>query len=124
MGTKNFALEEFACQCPCRSNHTKLDLLYSLQHVRDIFEEAMVISSGYRCAKHNKEEGGSEDSSHIKGLAADIVIPTPTYAFALMRAIMVTNRFNRVGFGKLPSGTLVLHLDIDKDKVQDVLWGY
>lgn len=30
------------------------------------------INSGFRCAEHNKNVGGSPGSQHIKGLASDI----------------------------------------------------
>mgnify|MGYP002700500222 FL=1 len=119
----NFSLSEFACACGCPENHTKLGLLTALQEVRDIFGRGIKIASGYRCEFHNKGVGGSPKSSHILGLAADIVIPDSVYAFQLMKAIFDSGRFQRVGYGKM-SGTLVLHVDVDLDKPQEVLWGY
>ena len=122
--TKNFSAEEFKCRCGCLVNSTEIELLYALQAVRDITEESIKISSGYRCASHNKAVGGSEKSSHLRGLACDISVPSSAYAFKIMRAIIVSNRFKRIGYGKMNSGELVLHLDIDSSKVQEVLWGY
>ena len=121
--TPNFTLSEFACSCGCSENRTKLGLLSALQEVRDLFGRGIKIASGYRCEFHNKGVGGSPKSSHILGLAADIAIPDSSYAFHLMKAIFESHRFQRVGYGKM-SGTLVLHVDIDLDKSQKVLWGY
>jgi uncharacterized protein YcbK (DUF882 family) len=83
----------------------------------------MKITSGYRCEFHNTGIKGSPTSSHILGLAADIAIPDSEYAFGLMKAIMESGQFERVGYGKM-GGTLVLHVDIDKHKAYPRLWGY
>lgn len=123
-GTPNFRLEEFMCPCGnCSSNHTKLGLLTALQEVRDILKEPISIVSGFRCAAHNKTVGGSETSSHLYGLAADLKIHDSKYAFKLMKAIFRSNRFERIGYGKM-DGTLCLHVDIDYDKPKERLWGY
>lgn len=123
-GTKNFSAEEFKCRCGCSVNSIDMELLYALQAVRDITQQSINISSGYRCDSHNEAVGGSDNSSHLRGLACDIAISNSSEAFILMRALIVSNRFKRIGYGKMNSGELVLHVDIDSSKVQEVLWGY
>ena len=123
-GTKNFNADEFKCHCACSENSVDMSLLYALQAVRDIIEIPMKISSGYRCVDHNKDVGGADTSSHLRGLAADIAVYNSSQAFILMRGIIISNRFKRIGYGKMNSGELVLHVDIDSTKVQEVLWGY
>jgi uncharacterized protein YcbK (DUF882 family) len=123
-GTKNFNADEFKCHCGCSENSVDMSLLYALQAVRDIIEIPMKISSGYRCVDHNKDVGGADTSSHLRGLAADIAVYNSSQAFILMRGIIISNRFKRIGYGKMNSGELVLHVDIDSTKVQEVLWGY
>ena len=49
-------------------------LIDVLQLIRDILNKPIYINSGYRCDKHNKEVGGSSNSQHTKGKAADIRI--------------------------------------------------
>ena len=49
-------------------------LIDALQLLRTILERPIYINSGYRCDKHNKEVGGSSNSQHVKGNAADIRI--------------------------------------------------
>lgn len=121
---KNFAFKEFRCPCGCvDGGDAKVDLLEALQVVRDLLGLPMVVTSGVRCASHNSHIGAGKGSSHILGLAADILIPNSGYAFLLMKAALQSEKFSRIGFGKMDE-TLVMHLDIDKDKVQKVLWGY
>ena len=121
---ENFTSDEFKCHCGCTENLIAMELLYAMQAVRDITEKPIKISSGYRCDSHNKAVGGSDNSSHLRGLACDIAISSSSEAFILMRALIVSNRFKRIGYGKMNSGELVLHVDIDSSKVQEVLWGY
>lgn len=45
-----------------------------LQDIRDAIGKPMNISSGVRCPELNKKVGGTADSRHQKGLAADIQI--------------------------------------------------
>lgn len=118
----NFNRNEFACLC-CGLDDVSDDLLDALQSVRDILQSPMSISSGYRCPTHNAQIGSRKGSSHTKGLAADILVPSSTAGFSLMRAVMLSGKFQRIGFGQ-KGKSLVMHLDVDKDKVQNVLWGY
>ncbi len=48
---------------------------FLLQKVRDHFGRALVVSSGYRSEKLNELIGGSVESQHCKGEAADFEIP-------------------------------------------------
>ena len=71
--SRNFRSEEFACKCcgRCEMDQRLIDVL---QLIRDILNKPIYINSGYRCDKHNKEVGGSANSQHVKGKAADIRI--------------------------------------------------
>ena len=124
MGTKNFGLQEFTCPC-CGKNEAKLELLYALQRARDYLDknDSISITSGYRCPPYNQSLGAEHTSSHVKGLAADLDITDGGKAFRIVQAIMKTNAFNRIGFGKV-NGKLVMHVDVDDSKVQEWLWGY
>jgi len=122
-GTANFSLAEFGCSCGCGMNETKIELLHALQEVRTSLEEPMSITSGYRCEEHNKAVGGVNTSSHVQGWAADIAIPSSSYAYDIMEAIFATKKFHRIGYGKM-GGQLVLHVDIDVNKTPRVMWGY
>jgi len=58
-----------------------------LQPVRDHFGKPVKISSGFRCSALNQATGGSSNSDHCKGQAADIEIdglPNPELAQWIM----------------------------------------
>lgn len=70
--SENFNRSEFACKCGCGSDTIDAELIRILQDVRDKFGP-IKINSGVRCVEHNKNEGGTKTSQHLKGRAADIV---------------------------------------------------
>ena len=43
-----------------------------LQPLRDMYGRPITVNSGYRCPELNKAVGGSKNSQHIRGQAADI----------------------------------------------------
>ena len=74
--SKNFNSKEFDCHGKGCCSETQVDeqLVEYVQKIRDHFGKPVNISSGYRCAKHNKNVGGATGSRHAKGQAADIYI--------------------------------------------------
>lgn len=54
-----------------------------LQPLRDIVQEAVKVTSGYRCVELNKAVGGAPNSYHLFGAAADIK-PTKNSKYALI----------------------------------------
>ena len=77
-GTKypNFKKAEFKCPCgKCNGYGDGIasSLLVTLQNLRDKYG-TVKITSGYRCPSHNKEVGGSTNSKHTKGQAADFYL--------------------------------------------------
>lgn len=50
------------------------ELVTYLQKIRDHFGKSVKINSGYRTPSHNAKVGGTKNSYHTKGMAADIVI--------------------------------------------------
>jgi len=114
---KHFKPEEFACPC-CGVSAVRKELVVKLDQLRDIVGFPLIITSGYRCPKHNAEIGGVPDSAHTKGLAVDISISTSPKRYRVIRAA-ITLGFKRIGIAKN-----FIHLDIDKEKKQEVLWLY
>ncbi len=54
-----------------------------LQPLRNHYKRPVIITSGYRCIELNKTIGGSANSQHTKGEAADIVVEgIPAYKVA------------------------------------------
>jgi uncharacterized protein YcbK (DUF882 family) len=74
--TRNFKSTEFDCKgknC-CSKTPIDIELAGYLQVIRNYYGKAVTINSGYRCQKHNKKVGGTKNSRHTQGMAADIAV--------------------------------------------------
>ena len=75
MLSRNFSRAEFKCQCgKCDYDTVDSELIDVLQLLRDYVGNPITITSGNRCAEHNKNIGGSANSYHVRGRAADIKV--------------------------------------------------
>lgn len=72
--SQHFKREEFSCKCGCGYDTVDYALLTALEDVRAYFGKPITITSGCRCKAHNEAEGGSKDSQHLYGKAADFVV--------------------------------------------------
>lgn len=74
--TQNFSSTEFDCHGQGCCSITKIDpkLAEYLQQIRKHFGKPVIVTSAYRCEKHNKNIGGATKSYHMRGQAADIVV--------------------------------------------------
>ena len=75
-GTKypSFKKSEFKCPCGKCNGYGKgiaSSLVKTLQDLRNKYGKPITITSGYRCPSHNKKVGGTTNSKHTQGLAAD-----------------------------------------------------
>ena len=72
-----FSMNEFKCkhcgQLP--PNGMSKVLLTKLDELRERVGGPIVVTSGYRCPTHNRNEGGVWNSQHVQGTAADIYAP-------------------------------------------------
>lgn len=72
---KHFKKEEFACKCGCGLNRIDLRLVQVLEQIRTHFgDKPIIVTSGCRCSKHNKNVGGVQGSRHVLGKASDIYV--------------------------------------------------
>lgn len=100
---KNFKLSEFFVSSTADKNGIKnepslderatiernINLLVDnvLDPIRDKFCAPVIITSGYRCPKVNKLVGGTNNSQHMSGCAADFHIKGFTYL--MMRQVFL-----------------------------------
>jgi uncharacterized protein YcbK (DUF882 family) len=123
--SKNFTSEEFACKCGCGLNNISPELVRMLQLVRDILGIPVRITSGCRCVIHNARVGGVIDSTHLPNeegicLAADIACPSGRPLFDMLDALRSVG-FRRIGIN---FENRFVHVDIDPNKPQDVIFKY
>lgn len=71
--TKHFDSTEFKCPC-CGVVNINQDFVERLEQLHQkLNAKAIVISSGYRCAKHSVAVGGYANDAHVLGFAADLI---------------------------------------------------
>ncbi len=113
---KHFKKEEFACR-HCGKNKINKAFMLRLDSARKLAGIPFKITSGYRCETHPLTEDYPQ-SSHPKGVAADIEVLTSQDRFIILEALLA------VGFVRIGIGSDFIHIDYDVDKVQNVIWTY
>ena len=93
------------------------NLLFVLDEAREFAGIPFVINSAYRSPTH-PESIKNPTSSHIKGLAVDIKATDSTTRFKIIEALI------SVGFTRIGIADTFIHVDLDFDKTQDVIWTY
>ena len=103
--TKHFKAHETACKCGCGGN-VSFELLNRLELLRQaIGNKSIIIRSGFRCPAYNDKVKGARYSQHLKGNAADIIVPGMTTWE--VGAYAVTCGFSGIGIG-----SSITHVDI------------
>jgi uncharacterized protein YcbK (DUF882 family) len=70
--SRHFSRREFACRCGCGQDTVDAELVTVLQRLRDHFAKPVLITSGNRCAAHNRACNGAPNSLHRISRAADV----------------------------------------------------
>jgi len=80
---KYFKRSEFACRCGCGFDTVDYELAEILDDLREHFGQPVIVTSGCRCTKHNKNVGGAKNSKHLTGRGADIKVSgiKPLYVY-------------------------------------------
>ncbi len=113
---KFFNKREFNCRC-CGAISISANLVLKLDLARELAETPFIITSGYRCPKHNQQVGGVRNSAHVLGLAVDVAVPNNVVRLNIIRGLIIAG-FRRIGISKD-----FIHADIDKSKPNN-LWLY
>jgi len=113
---KYFTKDEFVCQAT-GENEIEDELILALDELREHCGFPFIITSGYRCESH-PESKKNPQSSHIKGLAADILVKNSRERAVILAALM------NAGFSRFGIGHNFIHVDLDEDKIQGVIWTY
>ena len=111
----NFTRKELECPC-CKQMYLADGFLDALDALRSDVGEPMVITSAYRCAKHNKAVNGAENSQHMKGCAVDIQCTG-------RRAWLIVSKAAKHGFFGIGVKPGMLHIDRRPEPTKSV-FGY
>lgn len=117
----NFRLSEFHCKdgtpVPGELLANVQELAKNLQVLRDSLKKPITVNSGYRTESYNKKVGGSSNSQHVVGKAADIAVSqtSPTAVKAEIEKLIAAGRMKQGGIGLY--GTFV-HYDVRGTKAR------
>ena len=109
---------DFRCRCGCGQAIVHHELLNMLNVARWKAGIPFFVKSGYRCKPHNTKIGGALTSAHLKGLAADIATKSSTARMQIIAGLIYAG-FTRIGIAQL-----FVHVDMDTEKVHNVMWLY
>ena len=94
-----------------------VNFLAKLDEAREYANIPFIINSAYRSPSH-PESIKRPTSSHIKGLAVDIRAKDSRTRFLILDALFM------VGFTRIGIADTFIHVDLDIDKSQNVIWTY
>jgi zinc D-Ala-D-Ala carboxypeptidase len=112
---KYFDAEEFTCKCGCGDQTMDSQFLAQLENAREYAGIPFIITSGKRCAKHNKTCGSSSDN-HPSGKASDIKCLYGTDRLKIIMGLI------RAGFRRIGIRKDFIHVDT-RDEIES-LWLY
>lgn len=123
--TTNFSRQEFMCKCGCGLASISSELVSKLQTMRTACGFPFTITSGCRCAKHNKNVGGKIDSAHLPDTngvchAVDIAYSTANDLYSMIMAAQQAG-IKRIGIN---FAKRFIHIDNDSGKPQPVIFSY
>lgn len=115
---KHFKLSEFdSPDVKGSGKNMKSDFLKKIDIARTYANIPFKINSGFRTKERNKMAGGSENSSHLKGLACDI------HCVDSNSRLIIVNALLNAGFRRIGIANTFIHCDTDKDK-NNSIWLY
>jgi zinc D-Ala-D-Ala carboxypeptidase len=109
--SEDFRSDEFDCKClysDCEVTYIDEEHVEGLQKIRGLLHRSIVVISGFRCTKHNKDEDGKPGSLHLIGKASDIIASPKHSSDQLKRLAHSIAIFNNGGIGYSKD---FLHLD-------------
>lgn len=116
--TAHFTADEFLCHCrrpACDAAPMRRTFMDKLERLRVAWGRPLRPTSARRCVYWNSHVGGSGQSQHLEGNAADFVFgaAADVQAFAALAETM--------GFGGIGTGRRLVHVD---DRGYRARWTY
>jgi uncharacterized protein YcbK (DUF882 family) len=95
-----------------------VDFLAKLDEARECAGIPFIINSAFRTPEKNAEVGGKPNSSHLRGLAVDIKVKDSRTRSVVLNSLIGS------GFTRMGIGDTFIHVDMDTEKSQNVIWTY
>ena len=118
MQGKYFTEKELSCRCGCSKPMTSEWFISELDRLREAMGVPLTVRSGMRCESHNKAEGGTPVSAHLKGLAVDIACEASQFRYKLIVTAL------SLGWGRIGIASSFVHIDKDESLPQNVIFLY
>jgi uncharacterized protein YcbK (DUF882 family) len=116
---RNFHQSEFdSPDYPGSGSMMQLDLVETLDTLRDYCGFPFYVTSGFRTLAYNAQVGGELNSAHLRGWAADLYINSSSERYALISAAI------ELGIFRIGIGSTFIHIDCDPSLPQNVIWTY
>jgi hypothetical protein len=96
------------------------ELAQALERIQSLLGSELHIDSGFRSPKLNAAIGGSVNSAHMEGYAADFICPTFGPPFEVCKAI----RDSEIPFDQLIQEGSWVHLSVDPRMRREVLTAF
>lgn len=109
--SKNFRAVEFANSKDGYAILLNYELVEKLQKLRDLVG-GIEVTSGYRTPEYNKKIGGSKNSNHLLGHAADIVFDFTGLTVTAIKKMCEGVGFKNVGIYLRGNTFAWVHVDI------------
>ena len=107
--TEHFQVKEFKCNDGSDKILIDLDLVEILETIRQYFNKAITVISGYRTEAYNRKVSNAQNSQHCLGTAADIKVDgVSPIAVALLCEYALMKDFGGIGLYK---GQNFTHID-------------
>ena len=117
--TYNFNSKEFdSPDIPYSGLKMNKEFINLLQTARTKAGIPFIIISGYRSKEHNALVGGVSNSSHLKGLATDILVKNSGVRYIILKSLI------SVGLYRIGIHHDFIHVDIDNNKPKNLIWLY
>ncbi len=116
---KPYEASDFKCKCGCDTNNISPAVVNTLNELYAKLNKYISITSGYRCPNH-PESIKNPNSSHIGGIACDIIADSSRDRFLVVRTLLELG-IKRIG---ISGKKHFIHFDLDTAKSQEVLWIY
>ena len=122
MSWKYFKREDFACS-HCGENEIQNDFVDRLDALREVCDFPLVVSSGYRCPKHNQAVSSTGlTGPHTTGRAVDFAVDRERAVIVLDKALAMPV-FRGFGVNQKGASGRFIHLDAINRPTRTI-WSY